>query len=320
MSSSRAADSEGYSLHLATPGAKLQRDLQTHEAWGARLSVAQYQSREVRLRAHAWPSRAMRSWHLLNADGQVVSSCESFAMASFFEGAPVGSSFGIASVFTESSLRGRGHAERMMRLLEAALLELEPAAEALHLYSDVGEALYARAGYVAVGAWSEQLNPGVDAKWPERVEEVDEQRLPRIWETVSPRAQGLVIWPDVEQLDWHLERERIYAAELGRPRPLRCGARAGDALAIWAADFKDDVLRIVALVPGETGEQRDGVLRAAMSVARESGLSHVERWVDSPEDVSLGTVAARSGSLPMLRSLGRASAADWRAVQRGIWV
>lgn len=263
----------------------------------------------------------MRSWHLVDALGQVLSSCESFRMASVVDGAPAGPAFGIASVFTEARLRGRGHAEQMMRLLEEALRELEPNAEAIHLYSDVGERLYARAGYVAISAWSEVTEVASrSSAAPEIDEAVREDTLEGIWKGAAPPAKGFVIWADAEQLDWHLERERIYAAELNRPRPSTCGAKKGGAIAVWAADFKEDVLRILAATPGDSSEERDAVLRASHVAARECGLGKVEQWIDSPAEARFGRVERRTSSLPMLRSLRAVSVAEWRAVQRAIWV
>src|SRR5919197_5263706 len=159
----------------------------------------------------------MRSW--LRGGGEVVT-------------------FGVASVFTEPALRGRGHCTRMMQALVAKLRQ-EPRAHASILFSDVGAALYGRAGYLTRLGVDRVFDPlegdpaeDVDALFGEA--EVASE-LGRVERPDDP----FVVWPSPEQLDWHLERERIYSEMLSVPRPSVCGARAGRAVAFWAGVLKD---------------------------------------------------------------------------------
>ena len=61
----------------------------------------------------------MTTWLYVD-EGQVLSSCETFRMDSFLDGVR-GSSFGVASVYTEPALRGRGYAGEMMQVLPRAV-------------------------------------------------------------------------------------------------------------------------------------------------------------------------------------------------------
>ena len=66
--------------------------------------------------------------------------------------------------------------------------------------------------------------------------------LDALWGALPvPRAR-FVIWPSVEQLDWHRERERAYAELFGRAPLPHAGARSDGGVIAWAADFKNEKL------------------------------------------------------------------------------
>lgn len=306
-------------MRPATPDEQAERDTLTHAAWGSRLSVERYRARERRLRAHPWSQEAMTGWVLTDSRGAHLSSCETFRMESLLPTGERGVSFGVASVYTEPRLRGRGHALEMMLALPRAIREREPAAQALHLYSDVGEALYARAGYVASPAWTERFEAALESP-TEGLHGITEDSLTAEWATFAPAQGGFVIWPSATQLDWHLERERIYAEELGRPRPRYCGARGDRGLILWSADHKEEVLRVLALVGSPGPAELRALLRAAASAARECGLPVVERWLDDEEEQVLGVTELRSGSLPMLAPISEVQPLRWRSRARALWV
>src|SRR5262249_38859240 len=135
-------------LVVATDAQKLERDHFTHDAWGQRLSVDDFVAREERLRAHPW-ARANMTSYLYVEEGRILSSCETFRMDSFCDGVR-GETFGVASVYTEPALRGRGHAGAMMRLLPTEGFQ------AGILFSDVGD-YYARFGWRVVPAFEQAL-------------------------------------------------------------------------------------------------------------------------------------------------------------------
>jgi GNAT superfamily N-acetyltransferase len=284
-------------LVLATDAQKRERDRFAHDAWGQRLTVDQFVSREERLRAHPW-ARANMTTYLLVEEGRVLSSCETFRMDSFLDG-DKGVTFGVASVYTEPALRGRGHAGRMMRLLPAEGLQ------AGILFSDVGD-YYARFGWRAVGAFEQILSAGnveSDATL------LNSAQIDALWNTVEvPRAR-FVVWPSAAQLDWHRERERAYAELFGRTPLAHAGAKTKEGLIVWAADFKNEKLLILHLQGSDPS-----LVAAARRQAAEAGLASVVAW-----EGDFGEKKPRTDSLPMVLPLA-AGSESWSFVPRGLWI
>ncbi len=285
---------------------KRARDALNYEAWGTLLTREQYASRETRLRAHAWSRQALRSWILVGDDGEVLASCETYRMRSYARGA-LGWTWAVASVFTERRLRGLGHASRMMTLLGERIRELDPNAHAVVLYSDVGSRMYERAGYVKAGA-------PIDRVWAaergELLAEILEEPV-----DVAPPSDPFVVWPTPSQLDWHRERERAYAALLGRTPFPSAGAQDGDGIIFWTPGFRNDRL----LVLGWNGKNFDSLIRTARTIAARSGFARVVMW-DQP-GAEGGSLEARDGSLPMLAPIDASvRPEDWRTIVRGAWV
>ena len=317
---------ESVRLVLATEAQRLARDFLTAEAWSAGLSPEGYLRREQRLRALAIPRLRMRTWLLEDAAGRVLSSCETFTFASVLrEGVAEtwGHSFGVASVFTEPALRGRGHATRMLDLLCKALGE-EAAAHAVVLYSDVGVSQYARSGFVP--------RPAFDWRWDAAARGetsgaalFTEETLSWRWAAHPVSAGRFVVHPTTDSFDWLLERERVYCTELGRPRPTACGAALGSSLALWYAQPKDGRLWLCWL-DAENAKSARALILAARTAARDAGFSEVRLWEDvdgfpSPEGLEGGVRETRSGGLPMIRPLdSRVRPQDWRRIPRALWV
>jgi hypothetical protein len=312
-------------LVLATEAQQLARDLLTAEAWGTGLSLEAYLRREQRLRALAVPRLGMRTWLLVSGEARVLASCETFTFASVLrtdEGESWGQSYGVASVFTEVPLRGRGHATRMLDLL-CHRLGQEAGAHAVVLYSDVGLSQYARSGFVA--------RPAFDWRWPAAPPGMEsdaafflEEALSWRWAARPVSSGRFVLHPTADTFDWFLERERIYCGELGRPRPKACGASLGDSVALFYAQPKDGRLWVHWLDAKDAKSAR-ALVDAARVVARDAGLSEVRLWEDpdvpSPEGLEGGLREKRSGSTPMIRPLdARVLPADWRHIPRALWV
>jgi GNAT superfamily N-acetyltransferase len=301
-------------LVAASDDDKRERDRLSYEAWGDKLVLEQYLLREARLRTHPWARAAMTSW--LWRDGRaVLASCEVFRMQSAV-GTTRGETWAVASVFTEPSLRGRGHARAMM----SALLERarSAGAQASILFSDVGAPIYEASGYVARPAEDLVFPPatgdpaaGVDALLHEAVE-------------IPPPDDDFLIWPSAAQLDWHLERTRTYALLLGRPSLPAVGARAGSGVVLWAVDWKRDHLLILAL--GEArAHEAEALVQAARRVARQMELTDVRLWAQPWPFVGRGDLGgdrvARVGSLPMIAPLAPSlTPAKWATIPRAIWV
>lgn len=303
-------------LRRASEAEARARDEVAHAEWGSRLSVAQFTQREASLRGHRWASEAMQT-HLLVQGDEVLASCESFEVCSRLHGVE-GRSYSIASVLTEPRLRGRGHATRMLSLL-CDELSSRPGAQAVVLYSDVGAPIYERVGFAATAARDITLPP-LEGPVGEGCDELfTEGELPPPPPLPGPFALSL----SLAEIDWHLERERAYAALLGLPRPRWHGARAGASLLYVVGDLKNGRLMALALLSGERAEAAR-LLRFGQRLASQAGLSSFSLWVDDAIAHvvdGLATVHPRDGSLPMLRPLTTGlSADDWIFVQRCHWV
>ncbi|MDC0710124.1 N-acetyltransferase [Stigmatella sp. ncwal1] len=297
-------------LVLATDAQKTERDSFTYSAWGPPLTPPGYAAREQRLRAHPWAHAEMRTWLLCKEAGEVLASCETFRTRSFLraeDGTRVaGDSFAIASVFTEERLRGRGYATQLMDLLLPEL-RLAPEAQAALLFSDVGPSIYRRSGYRELSAWNWALapEPGEPGDLVDRL--LGETELDKALARTHPPEQPFLLWPTAAQADWHLERERIYSKELGRPRPEACGATIGSSTALWAMVGKSGVL-VLLWLDARTQEDASALLGAARRVAYRAGLSRVEVW-EEPGTAPLlaripgATREPRDGALPMLQPL-----------------
>ncbi|MBL8951152.1 MAG: N-acetyltransferase [Myxococcaceae bacterium] len=291
-------------LHLATAPEKAERDLVTFAEWGKRLSLEQYLERERALREHPF-SRGMRTWFLVDGSA-VLASCETFENVSFV-GETRGTTWSIASVFTEERHRGRGHATRLMNLVARA-----GDVQACVLFSDVGERIYARSGYVTVPEQHDWL-------LAPRAGEVRACE-PVIVEPHAVARHELQLFATREQLDWAFERERLYARFLGRTAPAVHAARRAEAHACWAAYFKANELIILWLQPGAEADT-NAVLDAARAEAHRCGLERVRLWglpgVAPPRDAF---VRKRKEELAMVRPRSGLRIDGWSQVQRAFWV
>ena len=310
-------------LQLASEIEKAARDRVTFAAWGQRLALEQFLERERLLRAQAWATAGMRTWLLVDS-GEVKASCETFAMGARFRGER-GVVEGVASVYVEERLRGQRHASEMFQQL-LPRLKGEGALASI-LFSDVGEALYARAGYVARPAierhfQSEAGNPAnvCDAVFTDAMDDL------RAALAGAPEPEdALLLYPSPGQLDWHIERERAYAKLLGLSRPRVHGARAGAARAIWAGDLKHDQLVILWLAATRSDEAL-AVVQAAQRVAKAAGLSKVVLWecawpFEWADDAGAGKRIHRADSIPMIAPLATGlDARAWGQTSRGVWI
>lgn len=312
-------------LILATEEQMHARDLLAYEAWGRGLTPEGFAERERALCNQAWAREVMATWLLVDEAGAILSSCETFRMESRLEGAAYpGSTYAIASVFTEPRLRGKGYAARMMASLPSELLARDSAAHACILFSDVGPALYAAVGYAPRPAFDRVFKPE-EGDPAEGVEGIGERDIADALARVPRPASGFVVWPTAEQIDWHIERERVYASLLGGERPTGSGARAGGSVALWAANFMANQLFIL-LLHSQDRRELQAIVRSARRTARRVGLSQVTCWecpigLPWPEGPDGGELRARDGALPMLLPLDpRVSPDDWAVIPKALWV
>ncbi|HEU4405209.1 MAG TPA: GNAT family N-acetyltransferase [Polyangiaceae bacterium] len=315
-----------WTLDEANDEEKRERDLLSHEAWGAGLSRLQYAEREIALRAHRWPaSGTMTTWALRAEGGRILASCETFRVPALLDGAPVGDAYAIASVYTEPALRGRGYASALLGALGDLLCNRDRGAVATVLFSDVGTPLYERSGYVARPPLdrSARAEPGDPS---EGVDELFTDEAPgaidrAVAELFPAPGEGLWLVPSGAQLDWHRERERLYARHQGRPALAAWGARKGRGAIIWAADWKNR--RLVGLLYRAHGEAEARALLTCMRrVAASVGLARALLWDDPLEPWAAPFAATpREDSIPMIRPFAAGLRPDaWARIPRGIWV
>lgn len=299
------------SVRAASDAEKRARDEVTYAVWGERLTLPQYLAREARLRAHPWASRGMETWLL--CDGEtIVSSCESFAMESR-RGDVTGTSYGIASVFTEETFRGKRYATELVDRVSGALLARE-GSHAVVLYSDVGAPIYERAGFV----YPPRLEWWVDASAHAPVEGLLLDDAIAVRRVPTTTSDEVVIVPSPEQFDWHHARERYYAEARNRRAPGRHRIAYGEDQLIVAADLKNGELLVLSAE--WTADSVATLLCAAADLAWQLGLAGVRLW--APDGIAPPAFVATkplSSSLPMIRSAGSRALA-WRDVQRGVWV
>ena len=302
-------------LVLADAADKRARDRLTYDAWGEALTPEQYLIREERLCAHEWARATMRAWLWRDADGAVLSSCESYRMCSAVEGER-GETWAVASVYTEPALRGRGHARAMMDALVARAKA--EGAQASTLFSDVAPVVYERSGYAARSA--EDLvfppAPGTGTTGVEALVEVVSE--------LEPYVDDFAVWPTKEQLDWHLERGRTYGDLLGRRALPSVGARAGEGVAYWVADWKNDRLMVLWLDAAHAYEA-EALVQTARNVAAAARLREVRLWAQPwpfPGRADLGGDRVRRvGSVPMIAPLVDTVKAEmWTQIPRAVWV
>lgn len=312
-------------LVKATPQMSRDRDRATFEAWGGPLPLDLYLAMVGRLRDHAW-SRNAAVWLLRGEGGTVLSSCEIYRMDSRLgggSGSP-GRTYAIGNMYTAPAQRRQGHATALLSALAPALLREDPAAQAMILFSDVPLEIYERSGFVA--------RPGTslvfEAQEGDAAEGIDdlfhEDRIGAALALLPPRQEPFAVLPSSSQIDWHLEREWIFAELMQRPRPLACGARLGSSTLLWAADFPGNKLDLL-LLHAEDRVQGEALLTCARRAAFAAGLAKIVLWMTQQDfPWSQGTPEDRTNtmdSVPMIRPLDpRCEPADWNWIPRAIWV
>ncbi len=299
-----------HSIRRATAREVEERNRLTWSVWGGLLSLEQYLARETRLRAHPF-SAGFDTWLLLHGAAPVA-SCETYRMASFVVGV-AGAAFGIASVFVEAQLRGRGYARRLLEGLHATLEE-EASPHAFLLFSEVGAELYARVGYQARSVAAFSVEP--ELRLEGDVELFSDLQAGDVLAALVRPRDRFVVWPTIAQLDWHRERQRIYAEVLHRPSVIEAGARDRDGAIFWAADWKNATLYATLIAPPSTGTVRS-LIQAAQHIAAKYGLLRVVGWQGGD---GFGAPHDASDSLAMLRPVAPGVRAAAWTVMRGLWI
>lgn len=302
-------------LVLASDEQKRARDAVTFGAWGGRLTLEQYFDREVTLRSTSWASGHMETWLWRDAHGRVLSSCETFRTESQVGNAH-GYAYAIASVFTESPMRGQGHATALINALCDALKQ-RPLAQVCVLFSEVGASLYESSHFLEMPSF-DWVAPAQDVPLDGRVTLVQGAPPSFSKHPENLPAGHLRINACLNQLEWHLAREQFYTQALKRSALSGRGMQLGTVEAVWMEYAKTREL-LVLWTNARTVAETTAVLKAGQKVAFDAGLQQVRLWETAPVKLSIGQRVSRDEELPMYRSLGPAIT-EWVDVQRVHWV
>jgi hypothetical protein len=259
------------SLHLThpTPGESFSVSNHTFPSWGDALTLPQYLSESNYLRTVPLAADGgMTHWVLVDKtlppnQRPILSSCETFRKRALV--ADAGGRVrdviihGVASVFCESGLRGRGYAGRMMKELGAVLREWQvDRGEVVGsvLYSDIGGKYYADLGWkplpgnfhIQVPALQGSRLSGTTALLEGDLESLcryDESLIRKIMATNSSDGKmQVMIVPDLDHMLWHHRKEEFVSENLFGKKPLVKGAIAGQSpnriWAIWTHRFYGD--------------------------------------------------------------------------------
>lgn len=305
----RATKAEEHALYAAT-----------FPVWGQTFTEAEYVHRELTLRAHPYGAAHLDTWVL--ADGEaIVASLETLRIDAVTAQGERGHGYGVASVFTPPSQRGKGLATRLLTGVLRRLEEEDPLARAAMLFSDVGARIYERCGFVAL--------PGDDlaipaAPWPDGA---PADLVPLRRREVPPgRASAgqcsLIATPG--RIDWLHERQALHASFVRRAVPASVGARLGEHTVVWTANYPKNTLDLLAMDADE--RHAPALIAAARALAHENGFSHLMIWdseaVPAGALASLGHVVERrprAGSLVMIAPLHGASIAPSAPPSHALW-
>lgn len=309
-------------LHAGNENHRIERDRLTYGLWGSGITLAQYLYREWKLRNTTYSRRAMHTWLWMTPKGETLSSCETYRMTATFRGKPA-HVYGIANVFTVEALRGKGHASDMLKSLLRHLPTLDGQAKAAILYSEIGEGLYSKLGFSKVVSEDWVWDTAPLEHFPEGVQVLKEQQLHQ----AAPKhlLGTLQVLPTAEQIDWQLERERIYAEQFQLQRPLVHGAVVPDGRATWRAQFRTQELGFLTF-EAATVEAAHALVQSARKVAFDLGLKAVRWWKtplefdwEAPPEARVESREDRD--LPMIYPLTpEVSPEDWNTVHRAVWV
>lgn len=302
-------------LTVATDSERRARDAVTFGAWGGRLTLEQYLERELQLRGTPWASAVMETWFWLDSKGEVLSSCETFRSDSQV-GFARGHSWAIASVFTEAKRRGQGHATALIGAL-CEELKRRPKAQTCILFSEVGASLYESSQFHECPSF-DWVAPAQDVALQPGATLLTDVPVAFMKREDTLSTGQLKVVASLEQLDWHLARERFYSQALKRAPLTGRGVRVGTVEAVWMEYAKTREL-LVLWTNARTEAETAAVLKAGQKVAFDAGLAQVRLWENVPLKNAVGRRVSRDDELPMYRSLGP-TVSEWVDIHRVHWV
>lgn len=295
-------------------------DRRTASSWAKDLSVEEYLRRERVLKTRPF-CQELTVHSLLSDDGTLLASCESYRVPVAVPGrTALGFGLGIASVFVDEAQRGHGYAAELLRRLHQQFAD--EGAALSYLMSEIGPTLYARLGYVTRPLHVRRQRAQPIPHHAQLLTDADlAQTLTRI---PPPPHSPLHIPPTTAQLDWHISRGRFYAQQLGCTYPDSIGARCGQAVLIWQADFQRDERKLRVLLLSAQGPASDvsQVVAAAQAVAHEHQLPTVEYWESGAQhELFQDEPIFIADDVPMIRPLSSdVRVTDHSDIQRYHWL
>ena len=316
-------------LEAASSEEKVARDRLTHREWGKNLSIDQYLVREQTLGARPWAQDGMTTWLLRDEQNTILASCETYKMNSCTNSngrSQKGHTYGVASVFTEPSLRGHGYAGETMSRLNEKLRETDPLAQAIILYSEIGDSLYKRSGYEPCDSWGRFFKAESRRKpRPSGLRLLTEAELYSHHDKLQPPSHPFCIWPSAAQLDWHFAREGIYSNLLSRSRPRYSGAALEDASMGWTVDFKYSILNVL-FFRSQSSELASELIAEARDTAASLQIGEVRIWEKEEfgEWNQLSVTGERrymNGFIAMIHPIvPSANAKNWKLISSSTWI
>jgi predicted N-acetyltransferase YhbS len=133
---------------VTASGALLEQILDdTYDTWHEGLSRIAYGKRNAAQMRTQWGAERLHRVALVDEAGRLLASAKRYRVDAWLRGKPV-RVCGIGAVFTQPSLRGRGHATALIE--EIVREEAASGADVAVLFSEIGTAFYERAGFTPV--------------------------------------------------------------------------------------------------------------------------------------------------------------------------
>ncbi|RPA90245.1 hypothetical protein L873DRAFT_1718695 [Choiromyces venosus 120613-1] len=292
-------------LRNPTPQELVQIRSEHQACWGKDLTLKQYLKREEILASTALTvNGGLTNWVLVDpttSPATILASCESIQKKVFVVDAgssKVRVSYGhsIGSVFAPVEMRGKGHASAMLKMLAEELRTYGGESALSALYSDIGKEFYKKLGWyphtsfhlnISVHLCSSphpttNTTPLKASSLPPLCTQDIKALKASLTSSIPASKTRISFHPDPKTFDWHFARAEYLASITNRPPPTTKGAitTSGSAWIIWNHDFQKAEPKLCVLrIAGEPSkEEAKDLLAAALTEAREWGLSHVQAW------------------------------------------
>lgn len=301
-------------LKRATPEQIIESWRLNSVEWGDDLTAEEHIGREqAQYATYADPSFSQSNWVLVEDENSsdILCACETLfrpaIISRVVDGKRVvetGAGYGIASVFCRASLRGRGYASQMMKLLSDQLRKENFLGGAL--WSDIGPVFYARFGWKAYPSRHSSVAiatafsvPILSGSWLDNDTLLDicERDCAAIVDEVKHSSSENTIWsflPSYDVMRWHHARMSYVfklrlqknSGSLPSQLPHLSYSVSKSAWCTWTMQFTvtKPVLYILRL-RYDSVEELSELLQAAAVVAKNHKMSKIVIWDPQFQDL-----------------------------------